>query len=95
MTEEGKITEGKFNYELDWDIITLLAKSMNNGKDKYVPYAWKNDTNVEALKQALFRHTLEIMKNNYKDDEQEFGHLGAIMANVMMIYYQLKNNKTS
>ncbi len=91
LSEEGKITEGKLNYEIDWEIITLLAQRMSKGKEKYLPYTWKNVTDVEALKQALFRHTLEIMKGNYEDDGMEYGHLAAIMANVMMVYYQLKN----
>lgn len=91
--EGGKITEGKLNYEIDWELITLLAKRMAKGKEKYEPYSWKKITNIEDIKQALFRHTLEIMKGNYEDDEQEYGHLAAIMANVMVLHYQLNNNK--
>jgi hypothetical protein len=45
---------------------------------------------IEALKASLFRHTLEIMKDNYKD-EQEYGHLLAIALNAMFIHYQLIN----
>jgi len=91
-SKEGKITEGKLNYELDWDFVTLLAERMQKGKEKYEPYTWKNPTDVEAIKQALFRHTLEIMKNNYVDDGQELGHIAAATANLMMIFYQLKNH---
>ena len=87
----GKITEGKLNYELDWEILTLLAERMQKGKEKYKPYSWKNPTNIEDLKQALFRHTLEILKGNYEDDGQEYGHLGAILANCMILHYQIKN----
>lgn len=92
--EGGKITEGKLNYEIDWDLITLLAERMAKGKEKYEPYSWKKETNLEDIKQALFRHTLEIMKNNYEDDGMKLGHLAAIIANVMMLNYQLKNNQT-
>ncbi len=90
---EAKITEGKLNYEIDWEFITLLAERMQKGKEKYLPYSWKKSTNVEDIKQALFRHVLEIMKCNYKDDGQELGHLAAATANLMMIFHQLKGSQ--
>lgn len=89
----GKITEGKLEYELDFDIITLLAERMAKSKVKYKPYSWKQEIDEEHIKQALFRHTLEIMKGNYEDDGQELGHLAAVMANIMILNYQLKNKK--
>ncbi len=94
-SKEGKITQGKLNYEIDWEIVTLLAERMQKGKEKYEPYSWKKHTEIESLKQAYLRHTLEIMKGNYFDDGQDFGHIGAAVANLMMIYYQLqKKEKT-
>jgi len=90
-SKEGKITQGKLNYEIDWDFITLLAERMQKGKEKYEPYTWQNPTSMESLKQALFRHTLEIMKGNYLDDGQELGHIAAATANLMMIHFQLEN----
>ncbi len=90
---KGKITKDKLTYELDFDFITLLAERMNKGKEKYKPYSWTQPTNIEDLKQALFRHILSIMKGEYIDDGQELGHIGAATANLMMIYYQIKNNK--
>jgi hypothetical protein len=44
---------------------------------------------IEELKQATFRHLIEVMEGNYDDNGSEFGHLEAIL-NAMMIYYQLK-----
>ncbi len=93
LSTEGKITIGKLNYELSWEFITLLAERMQKGKEKYVPYSWKNPTDVENLKQALFRHVLEIMKCNYEDDGQKYGHLAAATANLMMIFHQLKSSQ--
>lgn len=93
MTEKGKITEGKLNYEIDWEFITLLAERMQKGKEKYGAYSWHGPTNVDDLKQALFRHVLEIMKGNYMDDDQLHGHIGAATANLMMIYYQIKKQQ--
>lgn len=93
-SKEGKIQDNnKLNYEIDWDFIELLAKRMQKGKEKYEPYSWKNITNIESLKQAYFRHSLEVMKGNYFDDSQEFGHIGGCAANLMMIYYQLKDRE--
>lgn len=91
---EGKIVDkSKLDYEIDWEFITLLAERMQKGKEKYGPYSWHGPTDVEALKRAYFRHTIEIMKGNYLDDNQRYGHIGAATANLMMIYYQLKKNE--
>jgi hypothetical protein len=43
---------------------------------------------IESLKQALLRHTIEVMKGNYTDIE-EYDHLSAIACNAQFIYYQL------
>lgn len=89
-----KETEGKLDYELDWEFIEQIASRMAQNKDKYKPYNWKKPLDVEKLKQSLFRHVIEVMKNNYKDDERTFGHLESIALNAMMINFQLKLNKS-
>jgi len=91
MTDKGKISEGKLAYELDFEFITDMAKRMQKGKEKYKPYSWQNPTDIEELKQGLFRHCIAVMKREYEDDGQEFGHLAAISVNAMIINYQLKN----
>lgn len=83
----------KLNYELDFEFITQVAERMQTNKGKYEPYNWKKPIDTESLKQALFRHVLEVMKENYEDDGRELGHLEAIAANVMMLNYQIKNNE--
>lgn len=88
-----KETEGKLFYELDFEFITQMAERMAANKGKYEPYNWQKLDNVEELKQALFRHTLEVMKGNLEDDGRDFGHLEAIACDVMMIYYQLKKKQ--
>ena len=87
-----KETEGKLNYELDWEFIQQLAERMSQNKGKYKPYNWMQPIDVEKLKQSLFRHVVEVMKGNYEDDGRAFGHLESISANIMMINYQLKNS---
>jgi hypothetical protein len=88
-----KETEGKLDYELDWEFVQQMAERMSQNKGKYDPYNWKKIMDVEKLKQSLFRHTIEIMKGNYSDDGRELGHLESLADNAMMINYQLKNNK--
>lgn len=88
-----KETEGKLNYELDWEFIQQLAERMSQNKDKYKPYNWQLDMDVESLKQSLFRHVIEVMKGNYSDNDRTYGHLESIALNSLFINYQLKNNK--
>ena len=90
-----KETFGKLNYELDFEFITALAERMDANKGKYPPYNWKLPMNVEKLKQALFRHVIDIMKDNYADDGRDFGHIEAAACDLMMILYQLKRKATS
>lgn len=86
-----KETEGKLAYELDWEFITQMAEKMAVNKGKYEPYNWKKPIDIEGLKQALFRHVIDVMKGNYEDDGRLTGHLESIALNAMMINYQIKN----
>jgi hypothetical protein len=86
-----KETQGKLAYELDWEFITQMAEKMAVNKGKYEPYNWKKPIDVEGLKQALFRHVIDVMKGNYEDDSRLTGHLESIALNAMMINYQIKN----
>ena len=90
-----KETEGKLFYELDFEFITQMAERMASNKGKYEPYNWQKLDNIDDLKQSLFRHVLEVMNGNYKDDNREFGHLEAVAINAMFINYQLKRNEVS
>jgi hypothetical protein len=86
-----KESEGKLSFELDWDFLKQMAERMSKNKAKYEPYNWKKPMDVVELKQSLFRHVLEVMEGNYKDDDRVLGHIEAIALNAMMINYQLKN----
>ena len=90
-----KETEGKLHYELDFEFITQIAERMASNKGKYEPYNWQKLDNISDLKQSLFRHVLEVMNGNYKDDNRELGHLEAVAINAMFINYQLKRNQVS
>lgn len=94
LTEEAyKETYNKLNYELDFNFITQLAERMAQNKHKYEPYNWQKLDNIDELKQALFRHVLEVMKVNYEDDKRLFGHLESISLNCMFINYQLNKQQ--
>ena len=85
-----KQEDKKTNYEIDFEFIQQLAERMSDNKNKYQPYNWQKPIDVEKLKQSLFRHIIEVMKGNFKDENREFGHLEAIALNSMFINYQLK-----
>jgi hypothetical protein len=86
-----KESANKLIYDIDFDYITGMAERMQLNRDKYPVGNWKQKLDIEGLKQALFRHIIEIMKNNYSD-EQKFGHLFAVGCNAFMIIEQLKQN---
>lgn len=89
-----KENSGKLFYELDWEFIEMMAKRMSENKgDKYPRFNWKNKIELEELNQALIRHFIEVQKQNYKDNDDEYGHLTALACNVMMMIYQLKTFK--
>lgn len=88
-----KESNGKLDYEFDWEFIEAFAKRMSQNKGKYEPYNWKKPINIESLKQAMTRHHVEIMKGNYKDEEEELGHITSVACNAMMLWHQLTNHK--
>lgn len=87
-----KETKDKLIYDIDFKYITGMAERMQMNRDKYPVDNWKKPIDVTSLKQALFRHIIEIMNDNYSD-EQEFGHLYAVGCNAFMIIEQLRQKK--
>lgn len=88
-----KESENKLNIEYDWNFLKAQMNRMSKNKAKYPKYNWKKPIDIEELKDALFRHTLEVMDNNFEDDGDELGHLSAIALNSMFVFYQLKKTK--
>ena len=87
-----KEKEGKLHYELSWEFIEEMAKRMaNNKSDKYPLYNWKQKINVQDLKDAINRHHVEVMKGNYKDGDEIFGHIVQYACNSMMLWEQLRS----
>lgn len=85
-----KETDDKLIYDIDFEYIQAMAERMQLNRDKYPVGNWKKSIDVEQLKQALFRHVIEIMKGDYDCEDQKFGHLVAIGCNAFMIIEQLK-----
>jgi hypothetical protein len=85
-----KEEDDKLSYELDFEFLTQMAHRMSQNKCKYPSMNWKQPIDINKLKQSLFRHVVEIMKGNYTDSNEEFGHLTAVALNAMFINYQLK-----
>jgi hypothetical protein len=88
-----KESDGKLNIEYDWDFLKAQMNRMAKNKAKYPKYNWKKPMDIHQLKDALFRHTLEVMNDNFDDEGVEYDHLPAIALNALFIYYQLKTNK--
>lgn len=92
LPQQGiKETNSKLIYDIDFGYVKGMAERMQLNRDKYPVGNWQKPIDVESLKQALFRHTIEVMQGNYSD-EQRFGHLYAIGCNAFMIIEQLKQN---
>lgn len=84
----------KLYYELDWEFIESMAKTMQNNKTIYPKWNWQKPMpeGVARLKQSLIRHVMEVLKGNYKDGADELGHLYSIALNAMMLNYQIKHH---
>ena len=63
-----KESDNKLSYELDRYFIEAMAKRMQQNKENILPQSTK-PMDIESLKQALLRHTIEVMKGNYTDIE--------------------------
>ena len=87
-----KESDWKLTYELDRDFIEWIAKRMESNKGKYPPYNWQKEMDIEKLKQSLARHFIAVMKWEYEDDWDEYGHLMWVVCNIMFIRYQLKHH---
>ena len=88
-----KESDGKLNIEYDWDFLKAQMNRMAKNKSKYPKNNWKKPMDIKSLKDALFRHTLEVMNNNFDDDGDDLGHLSAIALNSMFIFNNLFKNK--
>jgi hypothetical protein len=98
LKEPYKESKGKLYYELSWGFIEAMAQRMQNHKNgKYELYNWKKpmaSKGIDDMKQALNRHHIEVMKGNYDDGEEFLGHVVSYATNSMILWEQLKLNKS-
>ena len=87
-----KEKEEKLVYDIDFGYVKGMVERMQMNRNKYPVGNWQKEISVEDLKQAMFRHIIDIMMNNYHD-EQNYGHLFAVGCNAFMILEQLKKEK--
>jgi len=92
-TKGKKESEGKLHVEYNWDFLESQFRRMGRNKIKYDEGNWTKPMDVNELKKALMRHTLEILKGNYEDDGDRLGHLSAIALNAMFLSYQIEKYK--
>jgi hypothetical protein len=93
QTTGVKESDGKLNIEYDWDFLKAQMNRMAKNKSKYPKYNWQKPMDIQQLKDALFRHTLEVMNDNFDDDGDDLGHLSAIALNSMFIFNNLFKTK--
>lgn len=99
LKEPYKETEGKLYYELSWEFIEAMAQRMQYHKNgKYELYNWKKNPmtpkGIDDMKQAINRHHIEVMKGNHNDGEEILGHIVSYATNSMILWEQLKLNKS-
>ena len=98
LKEPYKESKGKLYYELSWGFIEAMAQRMQNHKNgKYELYNWKKPMTprgIDDMKQAINRHHIEVMKGNYDDGKEFLGHVISYATNSMILWEQLKLNKS-
>lgn len=87
-----KETVNKLNPDLDFFFLEAICKRMNH-QTKYPVGNWRKKIEIQALKDALFRHVLAVMQNDYNDNGIENDNLCAIALNSMFLWNQLENFK--
>ncbi len=91
-----KETGGKTSLqEIDFEFIDLIAKRLNQNKDKYPVGNWKKPMNVFNLLDALQRHIVDLRmlmdgrEPVYNKEETMQDHCAAIAANCQFINWQI------
>lgn len=84
-----KFDQDKLSWEVDFEFLEEIAKRMEVSS-KYPPYNWHKPLEPNKILTAGFRHYTQLMKGDLEDDGQEFGHIFAVVTNLMMYYYQIK-----
>lgn len=97
VNEKGGIkhNEGKLMCRLiDPLVIVELAKVLTYGADKYSPENWKKVDREEYIS-AMWRHWLNYLSGEEKDQESGLDHLSHMLCNIQFLMWfdrEKKNN---
>ena len=73
------------------DLISLRSSAISSGK--YTREGWKEKLDFSLLLDALARHYIKLVYISEIDDESGCLHLAHILANLIMLRYQIRTYK--
>lgn len=89
-----RYNDGKLEWSLlDYQALTPLVEVMMYGCKKYKRDDWKKGFPKEKLIDSLLRHAHALADGQELDPENNIHHVGGIMFNAMVYYYQYEQDK--
>ena len=90
-----RFNEGKPQWhQLHFKSLLPLIRVMEYGEKKYGKDNWKKGQDIPSLCDCAMRHLTAFMDGEELDPESGVSHIGHIMANCMMIVYNMDKNTT-
>ena len=90
--EKLKNDEGKPEYDrLNWGVLAEINAVHKMGDEKYTRDSWKQGIELSRLCNAIIRHTSQILRGNFIDDESGLNHSSHVAASAEMLTYYLQN----
>lgn len=93
-----KDSKNKTSYlEIDPAFIKMMADRMSGNKDKYEPFNWRKDIDIDELLSSTQRHLddfkllCEGRKPIHNLEENMRDHIAALGCNIMFINYKMQN----
>jgi hypothetical protein len=74
------------DHNLTMEAVKARMDALKN--EKYTLQSYKNRLNLELLQDAAARHFIKLCHGENCDDESGAHHIGHIMCNILMMYYQ-------
>ena len=91
-----RFNEGKPQWhQLHFKSLLPLVRVMEYGEKKYGKDNWKKGQDIPSLCDCAMRHLTAFMDGEELDPESGVSHIGHIMANCMMIVYNMDKNSNS
>ena len=91
-----RFNEGKPQWhQLHFKSLLPLIRVMEYGEKKYGKDNWRKGQDIPSLCDCAMRHLTAFMDGEELDPESGVSHIGHIMANCMMIVYNMESDKTT